>query len=66
MADLCRQHGFRFTVFYYRETDDPRAAKAFADELFSRLTKVGAENGFVVTDIGPWWANAAALLPTRS
>ena len=29
----------------------------FIDELFSQVSRVGVENGFLVTDVRPWWGN---------
>ena len=44
----------------------PAAASRFLDELFSRVSRVGEENGFVVTDIRPWWANSDRRAVTNS
>jgi lysophospholipase L1-like esterase len=66
MAALCRQRGFRFATFFYREKDESQAATRFVDELFSQVSRVGAENGFQVTDIRPWWGDATRRSVTNS
>jgi lysophospholipase L1-like esterase len=55
IAALCRQRGVPFETFFYREKEESGAGAHFVDELFSQVSKVGLENGFLVTDIRPWW-----------
>ncbi len=66
IALLCRQRSFGFATFFYREQDEPAAASRFLNELFSRVSRVGEENGFLVTDIRPWWANSDRRSVTNS
>jgi len=66
IALLCRQRWTGFATFFYRDQNEPAAASRFLDELFSRVSRVGAENGFVVTDIRPWWANSDRRSVTNS
>jgi lysophospholipase L1-like esterase len=52
IATLCRRRGFTFDTFFYR--DDDQFGAPFIDELFSAVSAVGSENGFVVTNVQPW------------
>jgi len=55
IAALCRQRRVPFETFFYREKEESGAGARFIDELFSQVSRVGVENGFVVTDVRPWW-----------
>jgi len=57
IAALCRQRRVPFETFFYREKEESGAGARFIDELFSQVSRVGVENGFVVTDVRPWWGN---------
>ena len=66
IAAVCRQRGVRFETFFYREKEESGAGTRFIDELFSQVSKVGLENGFLVTDIRPWWGNRDRRSVTNS
>jgi lysophospholipase L1-like esterase len=57
IAALCRQRRVPFETFFYREKEESGAGARFIDELFSQVSRVGVENGFLVTDVRPWWGN---------
>ena len=57
IAALCRQRRVPFETFFYREKEESGAGARFIDELFSEVSRVGVENGFLVTDVRPWWGN---------
>ena len=66
IAALCRQRRVPFETFFYREKEESGAGARFIDELFSQVSRVGVENGFLVTDIGPWWGNRDRRSVTNS
>jgi lysophospholipase L1-like esterase len=64
IAALCRRRGIEFVTFFYREKN--QAGDPFFDALFAEVSRVGAENGFLVTDTQTWWGDKARQSLTNS